>query len=86
MSAIGIHPRVMQRHPEMSNTDVLTAMRGMIRYKQRSTGEWLAVGLGGRGRLVELVYQYDAEEDFFFVFHGMTPPTGKTLKELGMER
>ena len=31
-------------------------------------------------------YQYDEDEDFFFVFHGMTPPTGKTLRELGLER
>lgn len=38
------------------------------------------------GRLVELVYQYDEEDDFFFVFRGMTPPTGKTLRELGLER
>lgn len=39
-------------------------MRGMLRYKQRPSGEWLAVGLDGRGRLVELVYQYD-EDDVF---------------------
>lgn len=59
-------------------------MRGMSLYKHRPTGEWLAVGLDGR--LVELVYQYDEEDDFFFVFHGMTPPSGKTLRELGLER
>lgn len=53
---------------------------------QCPTGEWLAVGRDDRGRLVELVYQYDEEDDFFFVFHGMTPPTGKTLRELGLER
>ena len=47
---------------------------------------WLAVGLDGKGRLIELVYQYDEEEDLFFVFHGMTPPSGKTLRELGLER
>ena len=62
------------------------AMRGMVRYKQRSTGEWVAVGLDGKGRLIELVYQYDEGDDFFFVFHGMTPPRGKTLRELGLER
>lgn len=37
-------------------------------------------------RLVELVYVYDEDDDFFFVYHGMTPPSGKTLRELGMER
>ena len=86
MSAIGVHPRVSHRHPEITNDDVAAAMRGMIRYKQRSTGEWLAVGLDGKNRLVELVYQYDENDDFFFVFHGMTPPSGKTLRELGLER
>ena len=86
MSSIGVHPRITRRHPEVSADDVAAAMRGMIRYKQRSSGEWLAVGLDGKDRLVELVYQYDEEEDFFFVFHGMTPPSGKTLRELGLER
>lgn len=86
MSVIGVHPRIARRHPEIEDDDVAAAMRGMLRYKQRSTGEWLAVGLDGKGRLVELVYQYDDEEDFFFVYHGMTPPSGKTLRELGLER
>ena len=36
--------------------------------------------------LVELVYVYDDEEDFFFVFHGMTPPSRNSLEELGLER
>ena len=71
---------------EVTPDDVAAAMRGMISYRQRPTGEWLAVGLDGKGRLVELVYQYDEEDDFFFVFHGMTPPSGKTLRELGLER
>ena len=86
MSAIGVHLRVSRRHPEVTPDDVAAAMRGMIRYKQRSTGEWVAVGLDGKGRLIELVYQYDEGDDFFFVFHGMTPPSGKTLRELGLER
>lgn len=85
-SAIGVHPRISRRHPEVDKKDVAAAMRGMIRYKQRESGEWIAVGLDARSRLVELVYFYDEEEDFFFVFHGMTPPSSKTLRELGMER
>ena len=35
------------------------------RYRQRPAGAWLAVGLDGEGRLVELVYQYDEEDGFF---------------------
>ncbi len=86
MSQIGVHPRINERHPEMSEADVIAAMRSMIRYKQRNSGEWVAVGTDSRSRLIELVYLYDAEDDYFFVYHGMTPPSGKTLRELGLER
>lgn len=86
MSEIGVHPRIEQRHPEVNEEDVVAAMRSMIRYKQREEGEWLAVGADTKNRLIELVYVYDDEDDFFFVFHGMTPPSGKTLRELGLER
>lgn len=86
MSQIGVHPRISQRHPEVTDDDVCAAMRSMIRYKQRDSGEWVAVGTDSRNRLVELVYIYDDEEDLFFVYHGMTPPSSKTLRELGLER
>lgn len=86
MSQIGVHPRVNRRHPDVSDDDVISAMRHTIRYQQRETEEWVAVGLDNRNRLIEMVYIYDAEEDFFFVFHAMVPPTGKTLRELGLER
>lgn len=85
-STLAVHPRIAKRHPEVTEDDVRAAMRGMIRYMRRSGGEWLAVGLDGHGRLVELVYRYDDASDFFFVYHGMTPPSGKTLRELGLER
>ena len=82
MSQIGVHPRISRRHPEVSEADVMAAMRSMI----RESGEWIAVGTDSRSRLVELVYIYDADDDYFFVYHGMTPPSGKTLRELGLER
>lgn len=86
MSGIGIHPRVMRRHPELRNEDIVATLKSMIRYQQRDSGEWLAVGIDGNNRLVEVVYEYDAAEDYFFVYHGMTPPSRKTLVELGLER
>lgn len=86
MSQIGVHPRISRRHPEVAEADVISAMRSMIRYKQRGSGEWIAVGMDSRNRLVELVYIYDVDDDYFFVYHGMTPPSGKTLRELGLER
>lgn len=86
MVTVIIHPRIARRHPEIAPDDVAAAMRGMVRYQQRPTGEWLAVGFDGRGRFLELVYRYDEREDCFLVFHGMTPPSGRTLRELGLER
>ncbi|WP_278971453.1 hypothetical protein [Mobiluncus mulieris] len=62
------------------------AMRSEFRYKQRPSGEWVAVGLDGNSRLIEMVYLYNAEKDFFFVYHAMTPPSRKTLLELDLER
>ena len=58
----------------------------MICYKKRPQGEYVAVGVDSKSRLLELVYEYDQEEDFFFVYHAMTPPSSKTYKELGIER
>jgi len=86
VSQVGVHPRIARRHPDVCENDVVVAMRSMIRYKCRDTGEWLAVGTDAKSRLIGLVYIYDEDEDFFFVFHGMTPPSGKTLRELGLER
>ncbi len=38
-------PESGKGHPEVSKADVMAAMRmKMIRYKQRESGEWIAVG------------------------------------------
>lgn len=86
MDTIGVHPRVVRQHPEISPSDVVDAMRGMLGYRQRPSGEWLAIEVDGRNRLLELVYNFDDDEEFFFVYHAMTPPSKKTLRELGMAR
>lgn len=51
-----------------------------------ATGSPRASSASTAGGVVELVYQYDEEDDFFFVFQGMTPPSGKSLRELELER
>ncbi|WP_130812976.1 hypothetical protein [Olsenella sp. Marseille-P4559] len=86
MSTIDVHPRIHTRHPEISVGDVVAAMRGMVCYHQRESGEWLSVGFDERNRLLELVYVYDSVKDGFLVYHAMTPPSGRTLRELGLER
>ena len=43
MSHIDIHPRIEQRHPEIKPQDVYDAVRGMVSYTRRESGEWVGV-------------------------------------------
>lgn len=86
MSCIDVHPKIQTHHPEIAQDDVVAAMKGMVRYRQRPEGEYIAVGFDGRGRFLELVYLYDARLDSFLVYHAMVPPSRKTLVELELER
>lgn len=71
---------------EISESDAISGMQNTIRYKQRLSGEWIAIGIAGRSRILELVYIYDRNTDYFFVFHAMTPPSKETYRELDLER
>ncbi|NHM16149.1 hypothetical protein GMI69_05670 [Eggerthellaceae bacterium zg-887] len=64
----------------------LAASQGEAPLRVRDVLANTAVGVDGSSRLLELVYAYDEEEDAFLVYHGMTPPSRKTLQELGLER
>jgi hypothetical protein len=74
------------RHPEISSADVLSAWKNAVALIERRTEEkdfLVALGLDGKGRLIEMI---SAREDdgAMMVFHAMTPPTKKTLRELGL--
>lgn len=86
MSKILVHDRVNQRHPEISDSDVIAAVRSMIRYRERDDGHFIGVGFDSKGRFIEMVYLYLEEDDTFFVYHAMTPPSLKSLKELEMQK
>ena len=53
-----IHPRVMLRHPELSEKDVLHAWEHAIASLPRvskNPDEYVSLGFDGRGRLLEVV-------------------------------
>lgn len=77
-----VKSRVFERH-QIQDEDVEEAMKSMIRFQQRSSGAFIAVGFDRAGRQLELIYDYDSNTNSFTVFHAM-PATKKLLKELGL--
>ena len=86
MDLVVVHPRVHERHPDLSDADVPCAWRNCIRARQRlnrSPNECIAIGVNERGRLIEMVAFCSPDGDWL-IYHAMTPPTKKTLVELGL--
>ena len=85
---VRVHPRVSARHPEVTSTDVITAVESTLRAVPRAgTGfppQWVGVGLDGSGRLLEYV-AINEGIDQWLVFHAM-PATTKALRDVGLRR
>lgn len=83
MSGVFVHPRVLERHPDLEEKDVISAWRNALQLARRDSNEamyYIAVGSDANGRLVEMVAM--ASDDGFLIYHAMTPPSKKTMKEL----
>ena len=81
-----VHPRVHRRHPELTEADVVAAWEGaLVSGRRPGTDRWVVVGADRGGRLVEMVAVHDGR-GHWLVFHAMTPPSGRTLEELGAPR
>lgn len=88
MAEIKVHPRVHRRHPEIDDEDVRSAWRNAIRFVLRQLNEkdhYLVIGQGTSGRVIEIVAARE-DDGSVLVFHAMTPPSKKTLSELGFIR
>ena len=81
---IQVLDRVSQRRPELSEEDVVTAFRSVMIDAERQSGAWMAIGLDGRGRNVELLYKVAG--DMVVIYHAFTPPTKKFRRELDQLR
>ena len=83
-----VHPRVQERHPEISEQDVLDAWVSCIRAVPRldqNPNEYIALGCDSKGRLLEMI-ALRGSGGILSVYHAKTPPTRKALIELGMIR
>ena len=79
-----IHPRIHDKHPELSDDDVKAAFNSIFKHIHRESGECVGVGMDRKQRLVELVFRECG--DSIIVYHALTPPTQKVMKALGMIR
>ena len=88
MGNVIVDERIHRRHPEILDTDVLSAWKNAISVVLRATNEkdfLVMVGADSKGRLLELVAT-EENDGSLRVFHAMTPPSTKTLKEVGILR
>lgn len=88
MEDIVIDRHMRNRHPEIEDDDVRSAWKNTISVVCRETSEkdfYVSVGVDSKGRLLELVATKDSS-GAFHIFHAMTPPSDKTLREVGLMR
>lgn len=81
-----VHGRIMERHPELTPDDIAHAWGNRIASGNRlliDLNQIVAVGFDSRGRMVEMVAVIDSNGETL-VFHAMTPPSTKTLKEVNL--
>lgn len=90
MNEVYADGRVETRHPEQHITkrDAVEAWYNSIRSVPRlgkNPNEYLAIGIDGKGRLIELVAVRNSDGDFL-IYHAFTPPQENAKRELGIGR
>ncbi len=88
MGDVTVHKRVFERHPELSEDDVLDAWDSCFRSVprlDRNPDEHIAIGSDSKGRLIEMIAKR-TDIGIWIIYHAFTPPTTKALRELGMMR
>ena len=88
MDDVRVLGRVMERHPELTMEDVLSAWANTVTVAFRADGDrerQIGVGSDPNGRLVEMV-AVRTDDGGWLIYHAMTPPSHKTLTELRITR
>ncbi|WP_218957615.1 hypothetical protein [Actinomyces faecalis] len=76
-----VHPRISERHPEISEDDVRAAWEhAYLSACRPGESVWVVLGHDMRGREVEILI--DVRPACLVAFHAMTPPTRKIRSEL----
>lgn len=78
-----IHKRIKERHPDVSNNEILEALDETINWIQRQNhrGEIFGIGITSKGRFLE--YTYFEYKGKILIYHAQDA-TLKGFKELGL--
>lgn len=71
----------------VSEEDIRFAWEHFIRQRYRdvpNNEQVVAVGVGHNGEFIQMIGVL--ESDAILIYHALTPPTGKVLRELGLVR
>ena len=83
-----VHKRIMERHPELTEQDVLDAWENAFTYATRThcarPFETMALGYDGKSRLIEMIAL--PKNACWMIYHAMTPPSRKFLTEMQGKR
>lgn len=77
--------RVTERHPDITEDEVLSAWDGRIKTQFRVDGDkpyLVSVGVAFSGKAIEMI-AFEDDEDIV-IFHAKTPPTKKLLREMNL--
>ena len=84
-TGIVVHPRVLSRHPEISEEDVVAALKNAVAIVNRTYDPpdiYAAAGADRKGRMLE-VLGVEMDDGRFLVYHAMKL-TAKMGRELGL--
>lgn len=80
--------RVSERHPDITKEDAVIAWSNCLMSTPAfdiDPDRYLAIGIDGKGRLIELVV-IRKQEGLWLVVHAQTPPQDDIRKKLGQVR
>ncbi|WP_311141918.1 hypothetical protein [Lancefieldella rimae] len=79
-----VHKRITERHPELTEQDVLDAWENAIYTAPRKHAQYpfemLVLGFDSNSRPIEMLVA--AQENAWVIYHAMTPPTKKFLSAI----
>lgn len=88
MDLYSIHPHALKHG--LSKDEITSAWNQAFAWIRRDLDnggiDYILVGEGCSGRLIEMIARYWQSRGGYVIYHAFTPPTQKVLREIGLVR